>query len=196
MLVGLATWLVAGAALPQAPPQGARVVVVARDLPVGHRIVPADLHVSRWPEDLRPRAGYARVDAAVGAVLAGPITAGEALTTGRLRGSSLLDALPHGRVMAHIPLADGGLARALRPGDRVDAISTTDGTVIGRDLLVLAAGGEQPDHGALSPLTSDDAVQGPGVMVATQPSTASRLAVAQGAQTPGVGVMLTVHRPG
>ncbi|WP_203230469.1 hypothetical protein, partial [Segeticoccus rhizosphaerae] len=32
VLVGLATWLVAGAALPQAPPQGARVVVVARDL--------------------------------------------------------------------------------------------------------------------------------------------------------------------
>lgn len=194
-LVGLAAWSTLGAVLPDEPEPGVPVLVAASDLPAGHRLEASDLRVGRWPQAVRPSRGYSRIDAAVGATLAGPLAAGDAVTRDRLVGSALLHGLPADRVIAHIPLADAGILQALRPGDRVDALSTQDGTVIGHDLVVLATGadiGVRPN----TALTSGDAPGQQGVLVAATRGTAARLAVSQGAPAPGAGVMLTMrHRP-
>ena len=113
-------------------------------------------------------------------------------------GATLLTGLPEGQVLAYLPVT-GGLTQVLQPGDHVDAVSTADGSTIAADLVVLRAGdlggADRAGTGTpagLGPLTSDNE---PGVLVATTPRTASRLAVSRGRQTPGSGVMLTLHRP-
>ena len=198
LLVALAAWVVTGAVLPDPPSRGVPVVVAARDLPAGQRLGADDVRVVRWPRDLRAGAAFGRVDQAVGESLAAPLVAGEPVTRARVGSSALLTGLPRGRVVAYVR-DTGGLAHVLRPGDHVAAVSTADGSTIAPDLLVLSvgaeAGGEDPAGVGFGPVTSDDAGGTGGVLVAATPHTASRLAESRGSDTPGAGVMLTLHRP-
>ncbi|MGH3388636.1 MAG: RcpC/CpaB family pilus assembly protein, partial [Actinomadura sp.] len=61
---------------------------------------------------------------APGRVLAGPIRRGEPLTDARLLGAGLLDGYGPGMVATPVRIADAGVARLLRPGDRVDVLAT------------------------------------------------------------------------
>lgn len=204
LLVGLAAWLAASALLPTATPVGEPVVVAVRDLPAGQRLTAPDLQISRWPAQLRPHAAFQEIDHAVGRTITGPISRGEAVSGTRVRGADLLHDLPTGEVMAHVVVSDPGLATLLRAGDRVDAISTADGAVLGANLLVLAGGstGSPGGHGSWMADPADiapgsaSATDTTGVLVAASPAVASRLARSLGAETPGAGVMLTLRRAG
>lgn len=195
LLVAVAAWLVTGAVLPDPPDPGVPVVIAADDLPAGHVLSADDLRVDRWPRDIRPPGAVRRVDHAVGRTLAGPLGAGEPVTPARTHDSALLRGLPKDRVLAYLP-ADGGLSQVLQPGDHIDAVSTADGSTVAADLLVVRSGvfgsGDPKGSGTIAPPASEGAR---GVLVATTPHTAARLAEARGTETPGVGVMLTLHRP-
>lgn len=208
LLVGVAAWCAVSASLPTHRPIGEPVVVAARDLAAGQRLSAPDLRLSRWPADLRPQAAFSDLDLAVGRTLTGPMSPGEAVSVSRVRGADLLAGLPADLVLAHIMLSDPALAAMLRAGDRVDATATADGTILGSDLLVLAGapaaaatdeghlGGMPATVGGTSEaLAADGTAAAPGVLVATSPAVASRLAATQGSDAPGAGVVLTLRRP-
>ena len=69
------------------------------------------------------------------------------------------------------------MARAIRPGTRIDLLSTADGTVLAGEVLALAGttgGSSSTDW----PTTGTE--EPPGVFVAVPPEAAARLATASG----------------
>ncbi|TIC79136.1 pilus assembly protein CpaB [Nocardioides sp. GY 10127] len=114
------------------PPASVEVVVAAADLPAGHVVAPDDLtSVAQLPgavpEDV--------VADPVGAVLAGPVSAGEPLTRARLVGPGL--ASP-GLAAVPVRLPDAGTAALLDVGDTVDLLATGSGSGAGGDSRVVA----------------------------------------------------------
>jgi pilus assembly protein CpaB len=106
-----------GAARPESP-----VVIAARDLPAGTRLVAADLKVRSWPDDIRPPNAVAGTGAVLGHRLAGAIRAHEALTTTRLAGADLTAGLP--ATLQAVPVAiSGGAAQGfVHTGDSIDLL--------------------------------------------------------------------------
>ncbi|MFC3100290.1 Flp pilus assembly protein CpaB [Altererythrobacter lauratis] len=128
----------AGAAAPQveaAPvePQGPKVLVAKRALPVGTIITADAIGFQLWPEELVQDAyfidGEANMDTLLGTVVRHPITAGEPVTQGSLvapgdRGF-LAAALGPGMRAVTVPVsARTGVAGFVFPGDRVDLVLT------------------------------------------------------------------------
>lgn len=108
-------------ALRPSPPAAVRVLAAARDLPAGTVLRPDDVRPVALPPDAVP-AGALRSDAA-GRTLAGPMRRGEPLTDARLLTGGLLRGYGAGTVAAPIRIADAGVARLLRPGDRIDVLA-------------------------------------------------------------------------
>jgi Flp pilus assembly protein CpaB len=100
------------------------VVVVARDLPAGHRLTRGDLVVARWPAALRPPDAPAAPNSVLGRRLAGPLGAREIPTSSRLLGDGLTTGLGQGMVAAAVGLDDPHATDLVRPGDRVDLLGT------------------------------------------------------------------------
>jgi len=192
LLAGLAAWLVLGAALPHPRPRGGAVVVAARDLAAGHTLQAADLRVALWPDDIRPSGAQTDPALVTGRTLSAGLTAGEAVTTSRVRGAGLLVGLGAGEVAAHVPLQDAQLAAILRPGDHVDVIAGADGSRLARDLVVLAVDGT--DHEGSGWVGAGSPPPG-GVLLAVTDAVAADLARATAPDLPGAGVTL-VLRPG
>ena len=128
----------AGASAPQteaaAPtPQGPKVLVAQRGLPVGTIITADAISYQMWPEELVQDAyfldGEADVTQLLGTVVRHPITAGEPVTQGSLvkpgdRGF-LAAALGAGMRAVTVPVsAKTGVAGFVFPGDRVDLVLT------------------------------------------------------------------------
>lgn len=128
----------AGAAAPQveaAPvePEGPKVLVAKRGLPVGTIITADAIGFQLWPEELVQDAyfidGEANMDTLLGTVVRHPITAGEPVTQGSLvapgdRGF-LAAALGPGMRAVTVPVsARTGVAGFVFPGDRVDLVLT------------------------------------------------------------------------
>lgn len=140
-------------------PRGPLVVAV-RALASGHLLGQADVRVVDWPRSLRPASARARPSEVVGRRLAGPVAAGEPLTGPRLLGPELTAGLPPGLVAAAVPVADGHAIDLVRPGERVDVLSTqrTDGlagsaaggpvTTVARAARALAVFADGPAGGA------------------------------------------------
>lgn len=158
----------------------AGVVVAARDLPVGRVLHATDLRLAPWPAALGPPGAAHRVRARVGARLAGPLRAGEPVTTTRLVGASLTDGLEPGLVAVSVRLPDAHLSDLVHPGDRVELLATP------RDDLTLDTGSPPPaevavlaDHApvlAVLPGNTDD----PGALViAADRGTTLRIARAE-----------------
>ena len=143
----LAAAAVLGALRTLAPPpaETVEVLVAARDLPSGTRIVDGDVVTRAYPAELAP-SGAATT--AAGRVLAGPITRGEVLTDVRVVGPALALAQP-GDTVLPLRLPDPGMATLLQPGDEIDLIATDPGTgattVVARDVVVLATPTGVPD---------------------------------------------------
>ncbi|QYJ08008.1 Flp pilus assembly protein CpaB [Qipengyuania flava] len=169
LIVAVGTALVArsmfaGASAPtadaaaQVEPQGPKVLVAQRALPVGTIITADAMGFQLWPEELVQDAyfldGEADMSKLLGTVVRHPITAGEPVTQGSLvapgdRGF-LAAALSPGMRAITVPVtAQSGVAGFVFPGDRVDMVLTqqvegTDGTnlkaseTILRNLRVLA----------------------------------------------------------
>ncbi|MEW4448626.1 Flp pilus assembly protein CpaB [Qipengyuania sp. JC766] len=130
--------LFAGAAAPEveaAPPepQGPRVLVAQRGLPVGTIITADAIGFQMWPEELVQDAyfldGESDISKLLGTVVRNPITAGEPVTQGSLvapgdRGF-LAAALGPGMRAITVPVsAKTGVAGFVFPGDRVDLMLT------------------------------------------------------------------------
>ena len=128
----------AGASTPQAEaavqePQGPKVLVAQRALPVGTIITADALGFQKWPEELVQDAyfieGESDITKLLGTVVRNPITAGEPVTQGSLvspgdRGF-LAAALSPGMRAITIPVsANTGVAGFIFPGDRVDLMLT------------------------------------------------------------------------
>ncbi|MFN2561221.1 MAG: Flp pilus assembly protein CpaB [Jatrophihabitans sp.] len=125
LILALASTMGAHAQRAAAPaPRWVSVVVSTSDLPAGHRIAGADLRVARWPPSLRPAGARAAPGALIGRRLAGPVTAGEAVTSTRLLGNGLTTGLARGAVAAAVPLDDPRAADLVRPGDHLDLLET------------------------------------------------------------------------
>lgn len=137
-LAGLAVLVGLRVAYPAPVETGVPVVVLTTDLPAGARPSEADLQVVLRPADTVPPAAVRDPADAAGQVLAGPVTAGEILTTARLRGSRLLTGQPTGRVAVAVALADPGIVTFLRPGDEVSVLTPGAGAVVARATVLSA----------------------------------------------------------
>lgn len=148
---------------PPAPPSVA-VVVAARDLPAGARLTAADLQTRQVPTAQAPPVGHASAEPLEGAVLVGPITAGEAVTDSRLL-SSAIARLPSGRAVAHLVVADPA-ALALTPaGTRVAVYAAAGGPALARQARVVAVDTPPPD-----PTTGGNPTTSGGVVLDLSPS--------------------------
>ena len=128
----------AGASAPQADaapaePQGPKVLVAKRGLPVGTIITADAVSYQLWPQELVQDAyfidGEVDVTTLLGTVVRNPITAGEPVTQGSLvapgdRGF-LAAALGPGMRAVTVPVSEKtGVGGFVFPGDRVDVVLT------------------------------------------------------------------------
>jgi pilus assembly protein CpaB len=131
----------AGASAPQAAaapvPQGPKVLVAKKPLPVGTIIDATMIGFETWPKDsVQPsfyQQGQPDSDPAklLGTVVRYPVTAGQPVTRGALVGPEdrgfLAAALGPGMRAITVPVnASSGLAGFVFPGDRVDLVLTQD----------------------------------------------------------------------
>lgn len=175
LLVGVAAWVTVTVARPAPVQDGIPVLVAARDLPAGARVGDSDLRVVRVPPDAVPDRVVLDPVSAASAVLAGPLGAGEVLTTTRLRGPGLLAGAPSGTVAVSVPLADPSILDSLRAGDRVRLLAVGTGAVVG-DATVLVAIAPASDDGGLVRTSADAG----SLIAALDPQAAVSMAAAQG----------------
>ena len=129
----------AGASEAQAAavPQGPKVLVARKALPVGTLIDAESLTYQAWPEELVQGVYYTEADedsdpsALIGTVVRNAITAGSPITRGSLVGPNdrgfLAAALGPGMRAMTVPIdASRGAGGFIMPGDRVDMILTQD----------------------------------------------------------------------
>ena len=131
----------AGASAPQAAaapvPQGPKVLVAKKPLPVGTIIDATMVGFEIWPKDSVQPAFYQQGQPdsdptkLLGTVVRYPVTAGQPLTRGALVGPEdrgfLAAALGPGMRAITVPVnASSGLAGFVFPGDRVDLVLTQD----------------------------------------------------------------------
>lgn len=128
-----------GAAAPEATaaavPQGPKILVARKPLPVGTIVDAESFAFQPWPAELMQQAYYSEgapdADATklIGMVVRNPITAGQPLTRGTLVGPKdrgfLAAALGPGMRAITVPVNDiTGVAGFVFPGDRVDMVLT------------------------------------------------------------------------
>ena len=120
-----------------AVPQGPKVMVARKALPVGTIIDAESLAYQAWPKELVQNAYYTEgspdsdISKLLGTVVRNPITAGQPLTRGSLVGPKdrgfLAAALGPGMRAVTVPVsASSGVAGFVFPGDRVDIVLTQD----------------------------------------------------------------------
>jgi pilus assembly protein CpaB len=128
-----------------AVPQGPKILVARKALPVGTIIDQESLGYQAWPKELMQNAYYtegspdADMAKLLGTVVRNPITAGQPLTRGTLVGPAdrgfLAAALGPGMRAVTVPVTQtSGGAGFIFPGDRVDVVLTQD----------VAGGGDGP----------------------------------------------------
>ncbi|HSD86208.1 MAG TPA: Flp pilus assembly protein CpaB [Kofleriaceae bacterium] len=105
------------------------VVVAAKDIPSGQRLEATDLELIRWPAGHTPTGTYTKVDEVIGQTSRDNMVAGEPVLQERLankdQGQGLAAILDSGaRAMAVKVDQVVGIAGFVRPGDRVDVITT------------------------------------------------------------------------
>lgn len=125
---------------PAAVGSGEPTVVAVRALAAGAVVGPADVRVERRPVAQRPVGSASSVDEVVGRRAAGPVSEREVLTAARLVGPGLLDGQPSGHVALTLPVL-GASGAGAAAGMRVDVYATGTGTLVARDVVVLAVGG-------------------------------------------------------
>ena len=120
------------AAAPVSPsgPDEVLVVVLARDLPAGHRLTPEDLSVDIIPADSKVKGVVETPLAVVGQVLTVAGVKGELLRNANLArpgtGASIAAQLGPNDRAATVTLKDVGSKVILYPGARVDVLATLD----------------------------------------------------------------------
>ena len=108
-------------ALRPGPPPSVRVLAAARDLPAGATLTRSDVRHVDLPPGTAP-SGALR--SAPGRVLAAPMRRGEPLTDARVVGDGLLSGYGRDTVATPVRIADADAVRLVRPGDRIDVLTT------------------------------------------------------------------------
>jgi pilus assembly protein CpaB len=135
MFAGSATPVATAAVVPQGP----KILVARKALPVGTIIDQESLGYQSWPKELMQNAYYtegspdADMTKLLGTVVRNPVTAGQPLTRGTLVGPEdrgfLAAALGPGMRAVSLPVSQtSGVAGFIFPGDRVDLIVTQEVT--------------------------------------------------------------------
>lgn len=147
---------------------GSVLIVAVTDLPAGHVLAAGDLAAITVPPDAVPDGAARTADAIVGRRLALPMRRREALTDVRLLDGPLLHLLGGDSRAVPVRVADPAVARLVVAGALVDVYAGNDvgtaATVVAAGVRVLQVTAGERD-GAL-------------VVVAADPATAARLAVA------------------
>ncbi len=153
------------------PPEARTEVVVARsDLAAGQVMGLDDLGTAALPADAVPDGSTAgsSTQLLVGRSLAAPVRRGEPVTDVRLVAPGLLEGYP-GLVGSPVRIADPGVVRLLRVGDRVDLVATApDGSSA---VLVVA---DAPVMALPQDRTGDDGVLGGGLVLVAVTSVEAR----------------------
>ncbi len=107
----------------------ARIVVAARDLPVGAVLAPADLKVVDWPATALPPGYASDPSGMVGRGLITPVAANEPLlarkTASKEEGGGLPIVIPEGMRAVSVKVDEVvGVAGFVLPGTRVDVLAT------------------------------------------------------------------------
>jgi Flp pilus assembly protein CpaB len=177
LLAGVVVFVVLRALAPP-PPVGLVPVVVSRhDVAAGAVLGSDDVEVAARDPTQVPAHAVTEPAAVVGQLVAGPIAAGEVLTTVRLRGGSLLAGQPPGVVAVGIPLADATVAREVRPGDRVTVHAVGAGSPVAQGVVLTV---QTADASALTGQSGSV-----GVVLALTADETSALATAMGGPNPG-----------
>jgi Flp pilus assembly protein CpaB len=159
------------------PVPGVPVVVAARDVAAGTVLTASDVRRVERPAGAVPAGALTGTRQATGATVASAVRRGEVLTDVRLAGAGSLRGLGAGLVGAPVPLADGGTAALLRPGDVVDVLAAGADAAGEARLVASAVRVLVVPHGDADRLglgSGDGAL----LLVATTPSAAARLAAA------------------
>jgi Flp pilus assembly protein CpaB len=158
-----------------APPEPTRpVVVAAHDLPGGRPLTAGDLSRSGLPLEAVPSGATDDPGPLIGRTLAAPLRRGEPVTDVRVVGEGLLEGYPT-RVAAPVRIADAGVARLLRVGDRVDVVATDPGHGRARVVTRLAPVVALPRERG-GPASEPGLAGGALLVVAVPPATAVELA--------------------
>jgi Flp pilus assembly protein CpaB len=177
---------VAVARTPEGGPRTA-VVVAAHDLPAGHLLGPVDVVVQQRPTGFAPARSMRTAGELSGHRLAGPVTAGEVLTPGRLLGPGLLHGRDDGARAVHVPVADPGALAMVGAGDTVDLVAST-GEVLAGAVTVLSVDAPS-ERGGLTGVTG----AGGGLVAAVDERQAARLAGAPPDAVGAAGVTVVLH---
>jgi Flp pilus assembly protein CpaB len=157
------------------PARTTPVVVAAHALVAGSVIGPGDVRTVALPSGVVPAVALRTDDRAVGQVVAGPVAAGEMISSARLVGRSLVAGLGASRVAAPIRIADEDAVRLLRVGDLIDVYAPTSrgwsAPAVVRAALVVTVPG--------SP--TDGTTQGDGALVVVAVSSDEAALLAQAA---------------
>jgi Flp pilus assembly protein CpaB len=124
------------------------MLVAARALAPGTDLSAADVRVVRAPPDLLADSAFRDSTPALGRILAGAAIEGEPITETRLVGPSLIGP---GSAAVPVRLSDPMVADLVRPGARVDVVSTDrrpgEAVVLARDATVVTVRAEDRAHG-------------------------------------------------
>lgn len=155
------------------------MVVTTRALRPGAVVTVADVRAAQWPADTVPAAALERVADVVGQPIGAAMARGEPVTTSRLLNTSISRSLTTGQVALAITLANREQAAIVQPGALISLYATADsaplveGRAISGSSHALA-----PDVRVLAVLPAAEGTDRTqfGVVIATYPSTAARLA--------------------
>jgi len=189
LLAAAAVWLVGSPLLPQAVETGDLVVVVTREVPIGSTLSGADVRVERRLSGQRPVRALDRADAAIGRVVASPLSEGEILTAARFQGQAQLTGLGSGRVAVSVPLVESGLLAAIRPADVVEVLAAGTDQTVAPSARVLSV--ERPAEGVLG----QGADSAGHVVLALTSDEARAVAAAVSSQTGPAGFVLALRGP-
>lgn len=173
-------------------PDGTLVVVLARDVPAGLDLVPADVVVRPVPDDVVPSPVFGTADAILGERLAVGLPAGTVLTDALLLGPGLADGVPEGHVVLPIAIADPGSRALARTGTSVTLVGASDpepARALARDVLVLAVLDTEGGSGLLSgePTTT--------TLIVAVPTAAANVVMSASAQGPLRVAVIAVPNP-
>jgi Flp pilus assembly protein CpaB len=173
VLLGVAVLIAGRAVLDRVDPATEPVLVATHDLAVGATLTAGDVRVVQRPRGARPATPPVPSTAAVGAVLATPLTAGEEITTGRFVGPALLRGQPAGSRALWLPAVGPDALTGISPGTRVDVHAPGAATPVLRGAVVLARTGS--GGGSAAGLLGSAVEQAAGVLVAAPGADAARV---------------------
>jgi pilus assembly protein CpaB len=192
-LLALATGLAVDAATAP-PPAGVPLVVAARDLAAGHALGSTDLTVVRVPREALPDGATGAAEVR-GAMLAGPVRRGEAITDARLSGPGMLTAAPPGTLAVPVRVGEPALLDVVQAGHRVMLLAGPDldgltGSPTGGEGEILAPAAvvlSVPSEGSAGLLGGE--AQAAVLVLALDRQEATRVAAATGRRTVIAGVV-------